>query len=558
MASVYTVVVTDANGCTSTAPFNVGQPGMFTITADISSHVGGFGVSCASSTDGSIDVTVVGGTPAYSYVWSGPNGMVALTEDLTDLPAGEYTLTLTDANGCGGFASYTLTAPAPLAMGLIAGTFPGGNNTGCDGSADGSIDAMITGGLAPYTLQWTGPNGPLGANEDLSGLAAGTYTLGVTDAAGCTATASITLNAPQGLSLDAQAAVNANGTNASCNGATDGSIDLTITGGTAPFTVLWSGPDGFIANTQDIANLGAGTYSVNVQDVNGCTAAASVTLTAPTPLVPDFMTSSYSGGHKVSCSGASDGFIDASVIGGTPNYTFNWSGPAGFTSSDAELHDLLAGTYVLTITDASGCSLDTTVVLSQPLPLVVNSTLSDAGHGFQVGCTGGDGSITLAVSGGQPAYAFSWTGPEGFASQAQDISGLDAGTYTVDVTDANNCTFSGNFSLAGPEALTTAVNVTSNECDTDANGAIDLTVNGGVQPYTFAWSNGASTEDVSGLASDTYSVQITDDAGCVTNASGSVIPSAPIGTTYYTSLYGNVNIACKGDSTGVIGLGVTG
>lgn len=557
-ASVYTVVVTDANGCTSSTPFDVGQPGMFNIIADVSTFTGGFNVSCAGTADGAIDATVTGGTPAYNYVWSDASGIIATSEDISGLAPGEYTLSLTDANGCGGFASFTLTAPTPLATGLSAATFPGGNNTGCDGSADGSIDASISGGLAPYTIAWTGPDGALGASEDLSGLTAGTYTLDVTDAAGCTTSNSITLTAPQGLALDAQAAVNANGTNTSCNGSTDGSITLAITGGTAPFHILWNGPNNFIANTADITGIGAGTYTVDVQDANGCSASASVQLTAPPAIGLTMTTSLYSGGNKVSCAGSSDGFIDASASGGTPAYTYAWNGPSGFTSSDAYLHDLAAGTYVLTLTDGSGCALDTSITLTQPLPLAVASTLSDAGHGYQVGCTGGDGSIDLTVSGGQPTYVFDWTGPEGFASQAEDISGLDVGTYTVLVTDINNCSFTTTLTLSGAEALTTAVAVTSNECDDAQNGAIDLTVSGGVQPYSFAWSNGAGTEDVSALPSGAYTVQVTDDAGCIATASGTIIAAAPIHTTLYASTYGHVNIACQGDSTGVIELGVEG
>jgi gliding motility-associated-like protein len=553
---VYTVVVTDANGCSYSAPYNVGEPGLFNIAAQLSNTAGGYNVSCAGASDGTIDATVTGGTGPFTYYWTGPNGFTSINLDLAGLEAGEYHLTVHDANGCNGSASFTLVAPTPIAIGLIATGEPS-----CDGGADGSIDASIMGGTAPYTASWSGPNGFISIGQNLAGVGAGTYTLTVTDARGCSGTGTITLTSPAGITATATPPVLGNGTNLSCVYSSDGSIDLSISGGTMPYSISWTGPAGFQAFSEDISGLAAGTYTASIMDANGCTSNVQVTLTAPAPLALNINTSNYSGGFGVSCAGSSDGNISLGISGGSPGYIVAWNGPGGFTSSQPQLQGLLPGTYNVIVTDNSGCSAASSVTLVAPMPITTNAILSDHG-GYQVGCSGDDGTIDLTTSGGLAPYQFNWTGPNGFASATEDLTALAAGTYNLSITDANGCSATRSITLAAPDALVAAMLVTSNECDLTNNGSIDLNVAGGTAPFTYAWTGPggftASTEDISGLASGNYTVAVTSSLGCSTMANATVVTAAPMNLGLYASNYGAVNIPCHGDSSGTIALDVSG
>ena len=392
-AGVYSLTVTDDNGCTYNTSYNVGEPGLFDITAELSSVGGGYNVSCADASDGSIDANVSGGTGPLNYFWTGPNGFTSIDLDLTGLPSGQYSLTVHDVNGCNGTASFTLTAPSPIIIGLITTAQPA-----CNGGNDGSIEASILGGTAPYSSSWTGPNGSLGISQNLTGVGAGTYVITVTDALGCSATGSITLTSPAGIDAIATAHEYANGANLSCTYSSDGSIDLDITGGAAPYQIAWNGPTGYHSSGQDITGLVAGMYTATITDANGCNAMAKVNLFAPAPLDLAITTSSYSSGNAISCSGAADGSITLITTGGNPGYTTSWTGPNGFTSQQTVLHDLGPGSYRVVIYDASGCTANADVNLIAPPPITTSAVLSDQG-GFEVGCGGTDGSIDLTAAG---------------------------------------------------------------------------------------------------------------------------------------------------------------
>ncbi|MGH1436801.1 MAG: SprB repeat-containing protein [Lewinella sp.] len=212
-----------------------------------------------------IDLVVSGGTAPYTYLWN----TGATSEDLTGLTAGTYTVTVTDDQSCTDEATFTIEEPTTLEIDVDATVL---TDADCNGAATGTIDLVVTGGTAPYTYLWnTGAT-----SEDLSGLTAGTYTVTVTDDQGCTDEATFTIEEPTTLEIDVDATVL---TDADCNGAATGTIDLVVTGGTAPYTYLWNTG----ATSEDLTGLTAGTYTVTVTDDQGCTDAASYThLTPPT------------------------------------------------------------------------------------------------------------------------------------------------------------------------------------------------------------------------------------------------------------------------------------
>ncbi|MBL8001371.1 MAG: choice-of-anchor L domain-containing protein [Flavobacteriales bacterium] len=561
-AGGYIATITDASGCTLVHGATVTQPNTFQVSAVQPQYTGGNNVSCHGANDASIDVTVAGGVAPYYFAWSGPNGFVAITEDITGIGAGSYILVITDQNGCSTLLNYSVTGPDALALGLTPALFAGGANTGCSDSQDGYVDASVSGGIQPYTYAWTGPNGLTSTSEDITGLEAGTYVLVVTDVLGCSITDSVNLVPATPVAATPNATVLGNGANVSCADATDGSINLAINGGAQPYTVIWSGPNGTSYVQEDLSNVPAGTYAATITDLNGCSTTASITLDAPDTLTIDLTASLYGNGFNLPCQGAAEGTLSASVNGGSPGYSYTWSGPNGFAGSGAVIDSLVAGTYTVQVSDAAGCSITSSFTLTEPITLNLTSAISDAGFGYAVSCAGNDGTIDVNASGGTTPYVFDWTGPNGFASLNEDLANLQAGTYQLQVSDANGCAVTRTFDLLAPAPVQLGTTVTGTICDNATDGAIDLAVSGGVQPMTFSWtgSNGlaASTEDLASLPGGTYSVIVTDAMNCQATTSALVLASAPIDLGAYVSTYGAVNIACAGDSSGVIELSIAG
>ena len=509
-AGTYTVTVTDANACTLTRTFTITQPTALSATTSQTN------IACNGGSTGVATVNVSGGTAPYTYSWS-PSGGTAATA--TGLSAGTYTVTVTSANGCTLTRTFTITQPASAVSGTTVVT-----NVACNGASNGAINLTPAGGTAPYTFNWGGGI----TTEDRTGLAAGTYTVTITDANGCTATVNATVTQPAS-AVSGTTVV----TNVACNGASNGAINLTPAGGTAPYTFNWGGG----ITTEDRTGLAAGTYTVTITDANGCTATVNATVTQPASAV-----SGTTVVTNVACNGASNGAINLTPAGGTAPYTFNWGG--GITTEDRT--GLAAGTYTVTITDANGCTATVNATVTQPASAVSGTTVVT-----NVACNGAsNGAINLTPAGGTAPYTFNWGG----GITTEDRTGLAAGTYTVIITDANGCTATVNATVTQPASAVSGTTVVTNvACNGASNGAINLTPAGGTAPYTFNWGGGITTEDRTGLAAGTYTVTITDANGCTATVSRTVTqPTALSATTSQT------NIACNGGSTGVATVNVSG
>lgn len=277
-----------------------------------------------------------------------------------------------------------------------------------------------------------------------------------------------------------------------CFGDSTGMITAIPAGGTPNYTYLWNTGD----TTATISNLAAGTYTVDVVDSSGCTAVDSFTIAEPSAIA-----SAITGVDPI-CNGDSSGSVDLSASGGTPGYTYLWSN--GDTTED--LSGIPAGAYSVMISDSNGCMYQDSITLTEPTAVVAAFTAMDPL------CNGDStGSIDLSPSGGTPGYTYLWS----TGDSTQDLSGLAGGTYVINVLDSIGCLGSASITLTDPAAISSSGALTDEVTPPGSNGAIDLTVSGGNPGYSFLWSNGATTEDLSGLTAGTYSVQITDSNGCM-------------------------------------------
>ena len=517
-AGTYTVTVTDANACTGTKSFTINQPTALNTTAGSKTDV-----SCNGGANGTATVTPTGGTPAYTYSWA-PSGGTAATA--TGLAPGTYTVTVTDANACTGTKSFTIAEPTVL--NTTAGSK---TDVSCNGGANGTATVAPTGGTPAYTYSWA-PSG--GTAATATGLAAGTYTVTVTDANACTGTKSFTITQPTALNTTAGSK-----TDVSCNGGANGTATVAPTGGTPAYTYSWT-PSGGTAATA--TGLAAGTYTVTVTDANACTGTKSFTIAEPTAL-------NTTAGSKtdVSCNGGANGTATVAPTGGTPAYTYSWA-PSGGTAATAT--GLAPGTYTVTVTDANACTATKSFTIAEPTAL----TTATGGGSTDVSCNGGtNGTATVAPTGGTPAYTYSWAPTGGTAATA---SGLAAGTYTVTVTDANNCQTTRTYTLTEPTALDASSGSTAPvSCNGEASGSATVAPTGGTPSYTYSWApTGGTAATATGLAAGTYTVTVTDANGCQDNQTFIVSEPDALGL----SISSQTNLSCNGDSTGSATINVTG
>lgn len=458
------------------------------ITTSVTSQTN---VACNGGATGAATASAAGGTAPYTYLWS--NG--ATTASISGVVAGSYTVTATDALGCTGTTTVTLTQPTAIALGAV----PTITNSSCGGGCDGAIsNVVVIGGTSPYSYLWS--NGATTAN--ISSLCAGVYTGTVTDANGCTfVSPPITISAGGSLTLSGVPTIN----NVSCAGACDGSITgISVAGGTAPYTYLWSNS----ATTAAVTGLCAGTYDLTITDNGGCTFSlpTPITITEPTPLIVPTPSTT-----NITCNGLTNGSITVAPTGGTAPYTYAWS-PSG--GSGATASGLAAGTYTVVVTDANSCTATASGTVTEPTALA----LAGFPTATDVACFGDStGSVTgLTPTGGTPPYTYLWSN----GATTQDLTNVPAGTYNGTVTDASGCTLSSptGFTITQPAAalgLNGFPTVTDVSCNGAADGAVsNLSPVGGTAPYTYLWSNGETTAGLSDLDAGTYNGTITDANGC--------------------------------------------
>lgn len=532
---MYEVTVTDFMGCSTIVSVQVTEPDLFVATAVIDTDFNGYAVSCDGATDGEVSVTLDYGFSPYIYLWSNGSTEAALI----GVGVGTYDLTVTDNHNCVSMSSVTLTGADMLTISATIMSDFNGYSVSCNGAANGEIMVTVADGTSPYTYMWT--NGE--TTMDITNAMAGDNTVTITDANGCTAMATVTLTEPAAFIATAVSGTLFNGSQISCPGESDASINLTVTGGVATYAYLWSNG----ATTEDLSGLGAGTYSVTVTDMNGCVSMASLTIVAPTPVVLNVSV------FNTPCYGTYYGSATANASGGTPPYNYYWSNYATTQS----ITGMNSGTFYVYALDQNLCASNSyPITFVEPTEMVVTSTIVGTNN-----CYGNtNGAINLTVTGGTPfsgasLYTYSWvkTGQAGIYATTKNISNLGAGTYTCTIKDANNCTKIVSQTITQPALISLQLVETHVNCYAEATGSIMVTVTNGVQPLTYNWSNGATVEDLVNITGGFYFLTVTDATGC-TAVSGKFI-SEP--NELILSLV-TTDPSCNGSSNGSLNLSVTG
>jgi len=483
-AGIHSVTLTEGQGCTTIRSVTITEPTV------LEAAITGFNpVSCPSNNSGQATAMGVGGTGPYDYLWS--DGQE--TAQATGLEAGDYTVEVTDANGCTATTNVTILAPQ-LPQAVIAATQ---NASACIGN-DGSASVAVSGGQAPYTYLWS--NGQ--TLPTATGLNAGSYTVVATDAAGCTATATATITSPPVFESEIT-----NLQNAICNGVNDGTATVSVSGGAAPYSYNWDNGQ----TTPTATGLNPGPHAVVVTDANGCTTGQTITITAAVAILTTVSLQAQN-----NCFGDADAAVLVTPSNGTAPYTYLWSTGAATPG----ISDLPAGTYFVSITDINGCMAVAGAIITEPELL----TLTANGANGLCGNTD-NGSATALANGGTPPYSYLWSDGQTTATAIN----LAPGTYMATVSDAHDCTATASVNITAPQPL--AASIVNNQpasCIDEADGSASVQSFGGVMPYTYLWSDGQTTATAIGLLPGNYSVVIADANNCTVEvpvAIGSATPA---------------------------------
>ncbi len=528
-ANSYTVIATDQNGCTSTQTVVITQP-----AAALSAVVSQFdNVTCKNNNNGSITITASNGTGPYTHAWS--NG--ATTAAITNLAPGNYSDTIRDFNNCQFIISQTITEP-PVALGIPTSSLST-TNVSCFGGSNGTASVNPVGGTGPYVINWS--NGDSGNTAD--SLFAGTYLVHLVDVNNCSFDTNIVITAPSVLNPSLfNYPLAPGGTDVACFGDTTGKIKVLSSGGTAPYTYLWSSS----ATTDSIRNLPAGIYSVVVTDNKGCSKTLSDTITQPAVLANPWTI------RNVGCKGESSGFILTHLNGGANVYSYAWT-PNISNNDSAYL--IPAGFYQVDVTDINGCMRRDTITITEPdslVPLISPATYIGA---VNLKCYGdSSGSATVNVFGGTPPFTYLWNN----GASAVTINNLTADRITVRVVDANGCSIEKDTTLNQPTPFSYANNPTNPRCYGDTTGFIKLNVSGSTPAYSYNWSTGNSTDSIGQLVSGFYYCLIEDQNNCKDSLAFTLTNPDSITTSANVSDYLGYNISCNGGNNGYIQVFATG
>ena len=482
-------------------------------------------ISQNSTNDGAIELSMNGGFAPFLFNWSGPNGFSATTKNITGLVAGQYCVTITDEL-CGTLILCRVVKKCDP----IVAVYTGAN---CPYNSNAYI-GLIFSGVAPFKIAWSdGYNTGTNLYGSLrTGLSLGVnYCVTVTSSTGCSEEMCRTIISPV-----SPIEISNNVTQPSCGN--KGAITLGVTGGYTPYSFIWS--DGVA--TKDRENLSPGTYCVTVTDNLGCTATRCYTMSQS---VNNLKINLIDMEQLSSCSGFDicDASLSVAGSGGTPPYKYKWEGPDQFSSSQATISNLCkAGTYFVTVSDESGCTRTDNFKIcccddgepgapsnpkACPSGILFNININ-ANVNSATNAQGGTINLTVSGIGGED-FSLVWEKDGQFYSYSEDIANLSPGQYCVTVKSGckknSNC-----YTIVNCDNSTLSISGTTNPtCVSYSAGAVNLSVSGGVAPYTYKWSNGDQMKNLNNLPVGTYTVTVKDKNYC-TKTQSFTIPIIEITT----------------------------
>lgn len=507
---------------TSTGGTCSGVPKTYRITVNPSirltdevSKFNGFEISCSGANDGFIKLNPTGGNGVFSYIWTGPAGFTSSSKDLSNLKPGSYQVSISDQFGCSISKTFQITEPQPLVANVVSV-----KNILCAGDESGAIEIWVSGGISslPYKFEWKRNGVSISANsQNLSGISAGTYQVKISDANGCSQTLSeIQITEPA-----AALFINYQKTDISCYGANDGALDLNVSGGKPPYIITWT----FGSSQSSFDNLGPGDYTLTVADQSGCTRTQTITIKD----VPLFETTPEV--KQISCFGKKDGSIKLNLNGGVGKATIRWDHGAELEN----LFNLGSGFYGVTIRDETDCVIRSEFNIVEPAQLQLDPKVTDALDCFNTQ----SGEINLGIIGGTPPYTIQWSN----GSTYETLTGITSGQYAVTVKDASGCSINQLFEIKRPPALSiVGFRSTTVQCNPRVvEEKFQVTVSGGVAPYSIKWTGGKVSNDGKIMSTESpglYEVIVTDGKGCVKKESfevesREVIPRFDIESTAY-------------------------
>jgi hypothetical protein len=486
-------------------------------------------LACDSS-DGTATIIASSGVAPYNYqVVNWTTGVFYNNTDgmFSGLPAGNYTIWVTDANGCTpSCTGQTFTIGGNVTPLFLSAT---AQNVDCPSNSvsvrdsnnlSGAINAAATGGTAPYLFSIDNGN-TFQSSADFDFLAAGTYDVLVMDANGCTAMTTVTIGEPDPIQVSV-----VNLTAAVC-GNTNGSVTLAASGGTPGFLYYI---DGQSQSSPTFNNLAPGTYTFRVCDMNYCV--YDTTITIPDSVVTLAVRATTT---AIDCAGNTSGAIEASVNNGTAAFTYSIDGGAT-TQNNGSFSGLAAGTYTIEVTDANGCTGSTTVTITEPAPVQLTASNISAAT-----CGQSDGSITLIAAGGTGNFTYTLGG--GQAQNNATFNNLAPGTYNFTVTDANGCSQNANFTIPDVPGIVGFGSSTMPSCVGDCDGTATVEAADSSRSFTVLWNNGATTTTITDLCAGTYNATLTAANGCTDVVSVTVADPAPIDVT----LVSTTDESCAGN-----------
>lgn len=488
------------------------------LVSSIISDYSGYQISVFGYNNGFIQLTTSGGSSNYTYQWVGPNGFNATTEDISNLAAGNYSVTLSDGICPPIILNFVLTQPNELQASINSTALQA---VSCFGGNNGQLGILIDQeSVSPYTYELLLNSSVIQTlsnttilNPIFSNLIAGNYTIKITDANGGIKLIPIVINQPSQLNTTLTS------TAISCYGANDASILLTISGGITPYTIQWSNfGTGAFQN-----NLGPGVYTINITDAQGCSKTIQHTISD----LPVFTIQPVI--NQITCFGAHNGSINLGLVGGQAPVSIVWNDGS---ISGAIRNNLGPGSYTVTITDLSSCPIIRTFTITEPQPLQLNGIVQN-----DLNCnTSNQGAIDLVISGGSPPYIINWSN----GSTTEDLTGITNGNYAVTVTDSRGCIIQGQYAVfrPAPLVLTLSVNTDVNCQSGQVIHHFEGHVQGGVPPYQINWSNGTVSgtyqEHMSTNQNGLITATVTDSRGC-SNSSSYLITNPIFGNATFTS-----------------------